>query len=56
MSDTQPNPAEPTENQPGKTVAAPPPQEPIVVNDPTDDEEEEPAAEPAEDLPGGGQQ
>ena len=46
MSDTNINPAEPTENQPGGAAAAP-----------AQDNEEAaaPEAEPTEDLPGGGQ-
>ena len=45
MSDTNINPAEPTENQPGGAAAMP-------AQDP---EEPAPEAEPTEDLPGGEQ-
>lgn len=52
MSDTQPNPAEPTENQPGRRSAT---TTTVADTTPDPDEPVEEAAEPTEDQPGGGQ-
>jgi hypothetical protein len=51
MSDTNANPAEPTENQPGGSTAAQPAPDPINVDDP----QAVAPAEPTENQPGGSQ-
>ena len=49
MSETNSNPAEPTEPEPGGTAVPPPPPEFMTVDDPEED------AEPTEPEPGGTQ-